>query len=100
MIHARCGSQITNITNKKMPALKNKYHRIHVVKNKVDEDCGLTYEQRFARTSVLSDYIEKIGNDINMLSYQEDFECKYVSMFQTLVIIGILIFIFFDRRKK
>ncbi len=55
----------------------------------------------FCRTNMLADYIEKLSTDINMISYTEDdnnvSECKYVAMVNACIIIGIMLYMFFDR---
>ena len=54
----------------------------------------------FCRTNMLSDYIEKLSTDINMISYCEESHsdgCKYIAMVNACIIIGIMLYMFLDR---
>lgn len=64
--------------------------------NKIDNNVA------FVRTNVIGDFIEKYTSDINMLSQIEDeeYSCEYVALFNTILIIGLLIFMFYDNSKK
>lgn len=56
----------------------------------------------FARTNVIGDFIEKYTSDVNMLHQieNEEYSCKYVALFNSILIIGLIIFMFFDSSQK
>lgn len=69
--------------------------RVKMSRNEVD----------FCRTNVMADYIERFTNDINVVATMEqddsnDYTCKYVAMFNCIIIIIILIFMFIDRKDE
>jgi hypothetical protein len=66
--------------------------------------CGPKYDENaFVRTNVLADYIEKLTNDINMVSLGEsddsEYHCKYIACIHCILIIAIMVFMFFDNNK-
>lgn len=65
---------------------------------------GTRYDDNaFVRTNVLADYIDKLTNDINMVTLGDDGEnehqCKYIAMVHCLIIIAILVFMFLDKNN-
>ena len=76
-------------------------HFRNIARSCTQKPLGTRYdESTYARTNVLADYIDKLTNDINMVSLSEsddpDMQCKYVAHFNCIIIIGILIFMFID----
>jgi hypothetical protein len=51
----------------------------------------------FVKTNVIADVIDKYNNDINMV--ESEYPCKYIAMFQTCLIIGLMIYMFWDNDK-
>lgn len=61
----------------------------------------------YFRTNVLADFIDKYTNDINMITltedsadYDSDYQCKYIAMFNCILILVILLIMFIDSNSK
>lgn len=55
--------------------------------------------QAFMKTHVISNYIENLNNDINMVNISMDnddieYQCKYIHYFRLILIIVLIIFMF------
>jgi hypothetical protein len=55
--------------------------------------------QAFMKTHVISNYIEHLNNDINMVNISMDnddteYQCKYIHYFRLILIIVLIIFMF------
>jgi len=57
----------------------------------------------FMKTHVISNYIENLNNDINMVDIttdndDSDYQCKYIHYFRAILIIILMIFMFIGKK--
>lgn len=56
----------------------------------------------FLRTNLLSDYIDKLCNDINIIEIEEnleEYDCKYIAYANTAIIIILVLYMFLKKDK-
>jgi hypothetical protein len=54
----------------------------------------------FLRTNLLSDYIDKLCNDINIIEIEEnpeEYDCKYIAYVNSAIIIILLFYMFLKK---
>ncbi len=77
---------------------------IRIIKRSNIQPIVKVKNQHYCRTNVLSDYIEKLTNDVhyvNLLESQPDeYSCKHIATIHCVLIICILIFMFVDGNTK
>jgi hypothetical protein len=58
----------------------------------------------YLKTNMMADYIDKLSNDINMITIQEENDndehsCKYISYLNTIIILAVLLYMFWNNKK-
>jgi hypothetical protein len=57
-------------------------------------------DKDFLRTNILADYLSQYSTDINCITYIEDVEDEGIHILHTCIIIGILIYMFWDNSNQ
>ena len=87
----------TNILVKKHIYIKNIHPSKTLIRcTKIDNNTA------FVRTNVIGDFIEKYTTDVNMLHTieNEEYSCENIALLNSILIIGLIIYMFFDNSKK